>query len=126
MGRHERRASLAEFKKASDGGFLDVHLLPADVPITIPLLKRAVEFWRASIPSRKPKCFAACGAEFSADARIGAYLCAVPSGAPTTATISGLCTECWSRLTDDEVERAALKVVRRVMPTATFDPQQPR
>jgi hypothetical protein len=95
MGRHERRASLADFKRASAGGHLDVHLLPADVPITIPLLKRAVEFWRASILSRKPKCIAACQAEFSADARIGAYLCAIPSGAPTTATVSGLCADCW-------------------------------
>jgi hypothetical protein len=126
MSRAQRRASLADFKRASVGGHLDVHLLPADVPITIPLLKRAVEFWRAAIPTRKPKCFAACGAEFSADARIGAYLGAIPSGAPSTATISGLCAECWSRLTDDEVERAALKVVRRVMPTATFDKEPPR
>lgn len=126
MGRHERRASLADFKKAADGGFLDVHLLPADAEITIPLLKRAVEFWRANIPTRKPKCLAACGAEFSADAKVGAYLGAIPSGAPTTATVSGLCADCWERLTDEAVERAALKVIRRVMPTATFDAEPPR
>ena len=125
MGRHERRASLADFKRASAGGHLDVHLLPADVPITTPLLKRAVEFWRANIPTRRPKCFA-CRAEFSADAKVGAYLGAIPSGAPTTATISALCADCWERLSDDAVKMAALRAIRRVMPTAQFDAEPPR
>jgi hypothetical protein len=121
MARRERRASLSAFKREAAGGFLDVFLLPIDGAITDPLHQRAVAFWRANIGTRRPKCFAACRAEFAEDARVGAYLLTVPSGEPTSASVSGLCSVCWSALDDAQVNAAALKVVRRVLPGATFD-----
>jgi hypothetical protein len=123
--RTERRASLATFKKAAAGGHLDTFLLPIDGPIAEPLHQRAVAFWRANIGTRRPKCFS-CRAEFAEDARVGAYLLAVPSGEPSSCTTSALCADCWERLTDDAVKKVALRVIRRVMPTAVFDPEPPR
>ena len=122
MGRHERRASVAEFKRSAADGYLDAHMLPADFPISDELFQRATAYWRGNIQQRRPACIA-CKARFSDDARVGAYLCMVPSGAPSTASVSGLCADCWARLTDEEVKAAALKVVRRVLPTAVFDPR---
>jgi hypothetical protein len=123
--RQQRRASVAEFKRDAAGDYLDTYMLPSDAPIINPLLQRATSVWRANISTRRPKCIA-CRAGFSDDARVGAYLCAVPSGAPSTATVSGLCADCWLNLSDEVVKAAALKVIRRVMPTATFDPEPPR
>jgi hypothetical protein len=126
MTRQQRRASLSEFRREAAQGFLDVFLTPVeDIPRSKLLLQHAVDHWRASIPTRRPACLS-CKAQFAEDARVGSYLCLVPSAAPTTASVSGLCADCWLRLSDPEVERAALRVVRRVMPTATFDPEPPR
>jgi hypothetical protein len=120
--RHQRRASVADFKRDAAGGYLDVHLVPADAPISEPLLRDAVQFWRANVAVRKPTCIG-CGARFAAVEQAGAYLFARPSRAPTSCSTSALCAACWSRLSDDEVEAAALRVVRKVMPGAAFDPR---
>jgi hypothetical protein len=122
MGRHERRASVADFKKAAAGVYLDVYLTPTDAPISNALLERATAYWRGNIQQRRPTCIA-CKARFGGDACVSAYLCMVPSGAPSTASVSGLCGECWSRLSDDAIKAAALKVGRRVVPTAQVDAQ---
>ena len=123
--RQQRRASVADFKKAAAGGYLDAHLAPADVPITDPLLQRAAEFWRGHIQQRRPVCIA-CKAKFAEDARPGAYLFTLPSRAPSSCSTSALCDDCWLRLSDDEVKAVALRVVRRIMPWAVFDPEPPR
>jgi hypothetical protein len=120
--RQQRRASLSAFKKEASQGFVDVFLTPIeDVALAKPLHQRAVAFWRANIPTRRPACLS-CKAQFAEDARVGSYLLMVPERAPTSASVSGLCSSCWSSLTDAEVERAALKIVRSVLPGATFGP----
>jgi hypothetical protein len=73
MGRHERRASVTEFKRAAAGGYLDAHMLPADAPISNPLLQRAVEYWRGNIQQRRPVCIS-CKARFADGAQAGSYL----------------------------------------------------
>ena len=124
--RQQRRASLAEFKReAAGGGFLDVFLLPADGAITNPLLKRATTYWMANLAVRKPACVS-CKAKIGGDASVGSFICTIPSGAPTSASVSALCDGCWSRLTDKEVNACALRVARRVLPGAQFDQEPPR
>src|ERR1700722_8366355 len=112
MSRAERPASTSAFKKAADGVFLDVYLLPADGAITNPLLKRATTQWMAGVAVRKPVCVS-CKAEFDGHASVGSFICTIPSGAPTSASVSAICAECWSRLSDDAVKAVALRVVRR-------------
>jgi hypothetical protein len=121
MSRADRRASTSAFKKAADGGFLDVYLLPADGAITNPLLKRATTQWMAGVAVRKPVCVS-CKAKFDGDASVGSFICTIPSGAPTLASVSALCDACWSALDDAQVNAAALRVIRRVLPGAVFDP----
>ena len=126
MTRQQRRASLSEFRREARGGFIDTHMVPLeDVPHAKPLLQRAVAFWRASIFSRRPTCLS-CKAQFAGDAKIGAYLCMVLEAAPTSASVSGLCSVCWRELSDTEINACALRVVRSVLPGAQFDQEPPR
>lgn len=125
MNRTERRASTSAYRKAADGGFLDVFLLPADGAITNPLLKRATTYWLAGLAMRKPACVS-CKAKIGGEASVGSFICTIPSGAPTAASVSALCADCWLRLTDEQVTACALRVARRVLPTAVFDPEPPR
>jgi hypothetical protein len=121
MGRHERRASVSEFKRIAATGYLDVFLTPTDAPINNPLLERAAEYWRTGVATRRPKCIG-CRAAFADGAQAGALLFVVPSVAPTSCSASAICADCWSRLSDDAVKTVALRVVRKVLPTAHFDP----
>jgi hypothetical protein len=126
MGRHERRASVSEFKRVAATGHLDVHLVPTeDIPLSDPLLQRAASHWRAGIAARRPTCIS-CKAKFADGAQAGAFVMTVPSAAPTSASASALCDACWSALDDAQVNAAALKIVRRVLPNATFDAEPPR
>ena len=125
MSRAQRRASVADFKRAC-GRRLSGHLpAPGRRADQHPVAQARRRVLAGLDTGRKPKCIA-CRAEFSADARVGAYLCTIPSGAPSTATVSGLCADCWRDLSDEAVKALALRVIRRVMPTATFDPEPPR
>jgi hypothetical protein len=123
--RGQRRASVSAFKKAAAGGYLDVHLLPADGAITNPLLERATTHWMAGVPVRRPVC-ASCKAKIGSGASVGSFICTIPSGAPTAASVSALCDGCWSRLSDDAVRAVALRLARKVLPGATFDAEPPR
>ena len=120
MSRAERRAATADFKRAADGGFLDVFLLPADGAITNPLLKRATTYWLAHLAARKPACVS-CKTKIGGGASVGAFICTIPSGAPSSASVSGLCADCWERLTDEAVKAVALKIARSVLPGARFE-----
>jgi hypothetical protein len=124
MGRHERRASLAAFKREAADGYLDVYLVPTDAPINNPLLERAGLAWRAGVAARRPTCIGiSCKAKFADGAQAGAFVMTVPSAAPTAVSVSAICDDCWSALDDAQVNAAALRVVRRVLPTAKFDPR---
>jgi hypothetical protein len=125
VSRHERRASLAAFKREAAGGYLDVHLVPTDAPINNPLLERAASHWRAGVAARRPTCIG-CKAKFADGAQAGAFVMTVPSAAPTAVSVSALCDACWSALDDAQVNAAALRVIRRVLPGAAFDPVDTR
>ena len=125
MGRHERRASLAAFKREAAGGYLDVGLVPTDAPINNPLLERAALAWRAGVATRRPTCIS-CKAKLADGAQAGAFVMTVPSAAPTAASVSALCADCWLNLSDDAVKAVALRVIRRVLPGAVFDPVDAR
>jgi hypothetical protein len=115
MGRHERRASLAAFRReASDE--LITHLIGADEPLDDqPLLKKAVAYWRGNVQRRRPFCFV-CKAPFDDEVRAGAFLFATTAEpAPTSASVSAACTECWRNLSPHEIEDAALRVMQKLL-----------
>jgi hypothetical protein len=116
MSRHERRAEVSRFKREAARGVVSYLVDAADPRLAgEPLLSRAVAYWRANIPTRKPRCFA-CRTPFAADgAQASAFLMVTAASAPTSATVSGLCTRCWSDLPMPEIERAAERALRPVV-----------
>ena len=125
MSRAERRQSLASFRRDASGGFLDVFVVAAeDISRSAPLLQNAVQFWRGNLQQGRP-CVA-CKTRLASDAHVGAYLCMVPSSAPQSCSVSGVCLTCWLNASDQAIKAASLRVVRKVLPTAVFDAEPPR
>src|SRR5258708_39475423 len=79
---------------------------------TYPLLSRAVSYWRGNIQQRRPFC-PACRANYADDAHPGAFLFATPAIAPTSASVSAFCTDCWRDLTITDIERISARVLRQ-------------
>ena len=105
MGRHERRAEIARFRRDA-GGELTTYLLGTDDRAIHrePYLLEARDFWHAQMSLRKPRCVA-CEAAFADGAKPGAYLFSRAQQMPSVASVSVFCTECWSTLSDDDVRR---------------------
>ena len=114
-----RRQSVAVFSaEVADG--LVTHLMPADEVLDQhPLLAQARRHWRANIETPKPFCFA-CRRVFANASGSRCAFVVVPEGAANSCTVSALCTTCWRDLTDSEIERAALRVMRRLKPGFRF------
>ncbi|HZZ26110.1 MAG TPA: hypothetical protein VFE60_27745 [Roseiarcus sp.] len=82
-----------------------------------PLLLNALSYWRKSVPTRRPKCFG-CKTVFTVDgAAPRAFLLVTPQSAPTSCSTSALCKQCWATMTDAEIETAAAKALRPVLPS---------
>jgi hypothetical protein len=99
------------------------YLVPADEPISDPLLSQARLFFYAGIQTRKPYC-CSCKRSFLGEARPGAFLFGVPVDA-TAASVSAFCQACFSSLSDSDLEREALRVHRLVLPNARFEHDRP-
>jgi hypothetical protein len=115
------RTSISSFRQEASGGYVDAFLVPAeDVAKNKPLLQNAVRHWRLNL-AHKRTCFG-CGGQFSEAAHPAAFLLTVPERALTSCGTSALCTGCWGgELSDAAIERAALKVIRKILPGARFD-----
>jgi hypothetical protein len=126
MGRHERRSALRDFRREAKAAHLITYLLDADAKLDEPLLLRALSWWRGNIKQRRPICIC-CKANFADDAVIGAHLFAMPAAAPTSASVSGICVECWRDLPDAAIEREATRLLRQLLPHGRFiDDARPR
>jgi len=120
--RHQRRANLASFRRDAAHGLL-TYLIEANDPLDrTPVLRDAINFWRANAPTRKPICIG-CKGQFTGEARVevAAFLLATSPASSGSASVSGICVTCWSGLSDDELERAALRVLRAFLPNAKFE-----
>jgi hypothetical protein len=132
MSRHDRRASAARSRRADDlaafkhdvahGGGLVTYLIGCDDEAIDrePLFAKAVIWWRGNIRARRYTC-THCSASFAEGAQVGAWLFATSPAAPNSASISAFCLRCFSSLPDDELERAAMKVLRKILPNAEFE-----
>jgi hypothetical protein len=124
VSRALRRAEVARFRREATRGTVSYLVEPSDPRLEgEPLLRNALNYWRGNIHRRHPICFG-CKAKFADDAEVGAFLMTTPSVAPTSASVSALCKRCWSVLTDVEIEAAATRCLRPVMPNG-FDTEAP-
>ena len=122
MGRHERRASVAAFRRDLYRDHLLTRLIDADADLSaFPLLVRAVSFWRGQIQQRRPLC-PACRANFADGAVVAAFLFAVPATASQTVSVSGFCDKCWRDLALTDLERISARVLSAVLPNGAFEP----
>jgi hypothetical protein len=124
VNRHARRADLASFKHDVAHAGLVTYLIGCDDRSIErePLLARAARWWRSSIKQRRPFC-PACKASFAEGAQVGAFLFSTSPAAPTAASVTAFCQRCWNSLPDDEIERVAMKVLRKVLgPGERFAP----
>ena len=118
--RHQRRADLRSFKRDAAHGLL-TYLIEANDPLDrAPVLRDAINFWRANAPTRKPICIG-CKGQFTGEARVDVAAFLLATSPASSGTASGICTECWNGLSDDELERAALRVLRTFLPNAKFE-----
>lgn len=122
MNRATRRADLRSFKRTVHKSHLLTYMVEAnDVVALDGLLARAMSFWRDGIEQRRPFCpVKACRANFADGAHPGAFLLSVPALAPTSASVTAICTNCWRDLPPVDIERAAAKVLRQLIPGGKF------
>jgi hypothetical protein len=95
------------------------YLIAADAKLDHPLLSHALSYWRGNIQQRRSFC-PACEANYADDAHPGAYLFATLPVAPTSASVTAICTSCWNGLPPDDIERVVARVLRHVIPGGKF------
>jgi hypothetical protein len=118
--RHQRRADLRSFKREAHKAHLVTFLIAADVSLDRhPLLRNALLFWRGNIRQRRPFC-PACRANYADDAHPAAFLFATTAIAPTSASVSAFCDDCWRDLPPEAIEREAARVLRHLIPGGRF------
>ena len=125
--RHQRRSDLAHFKREAHREHLMLtYLIDADDDAALdrmPLLRRAVVFWRGNIEQRKPVC-PTCKSGFADGAQPGAFLFSVIAVAPTNASVTAFCRACWNDQSPEVIEREAARVLRCLLPGGKFlDPR---
>src|SRR4051794_17716927 len=119
MNRHARRADMRRFRRSD----LLTHIVAADDSAALgghKLLKDALASWQADLLSRKAICIG-CKAPFAdLDAKVGAYLFAMPVNVDGLVSTSAFCHRCWRELSPADVERQASRVLRQLLPGGRF------
>jgi hypothetical protein len=100
------------------------HMVAADdVAVALedqPLLKNALANWQAGRVVRKLFC-PVCKLSFAdEDAKVGAFLFAVPVNIGALVATSAFCAQCWQNLSITEVERVATRVLQPLAPGGRF------
>jgi hypothetical protein len=118
--RHQRRTDLRSFKREAHKAHLVTYMVPVDISLDgHPLLRDALSYWRSNIQQRRPTCLA-CKTGFADDAHPGAFLFATIAVAPTSASVSAFCDQCWHDLPPEVIEREAARVLRHLIPNGRF------
>lgn len=110
-----RQDSVAAFRRQAGGAGFETSLRA--VGEHQPRDGRAISNWFLQEPIRQPVCFC-CRALFTPARRPGGFLTAVPIKAPKAGiAVAGICAQCWSEKTPQEIENAALALMRRNLGT---------
>ena len=120
MNRASRRRSIADFRRTAERTEVTTWLVDAsDVALSREPFLQPVLHWRSNVSIRKPRC-ASCRKTFPAnDTPVGGYLFASPVNARAI-SVSSFCVECWSSLSDTELECVAMRVLQRIKPGSKF------
>ena len=68
-------------------------------------------------------CCISCKASFAEGAEVGLLLFSTAAVLPTSASVSGICTDCARDLSPDDIERVCTRALRRLMPKGRFHPE---
>jgi hypothetical protein len=118
--RASRRAAISDFRRVAQSELV-TYLVEADLDLSEhPQLLSAQARWQFDIERRRPSCIG-CKASFAGSATPAAYLFATANTSRMT-SVSVFCQSCWANLPDSELERVALRVLRKVLPGARFAP----
>jgi hypothetical protein len=105
-----QRRRLTQFCQQTSGGLYDTALLSVDN--CRPCDSGAITQWRLTEVTRRPSCFG-CQRSFSSTLRPAAFLTASGANRQAGTAVSACCTECWVNKPADQIEAAALGVLRR-------------
>ena len=124
MGRHERRADLARYRREA-GNALDTYLVDVDQPLDLPILRNAARSWLDALPRRMRACIACSGLMWERQ-RVGWLLLSKPAvpPKPPAASVCGICCEC-SDLPLPVLERACAVALETAVPGGAFEPLDP-
>jgi hypothetical protein len=124
MGRHQRRASFARFRREVPGTLRTFLCEPDDDRLDrMPLLRRASQHWLNDLSSRVRHCLL-CSAWIVSRDDVGALLMSVPDiPRPVSAGTAAICLACWrDEPPVDALERACASALRSVVPGGRFEP----
>jgi hypothetical protein len=127
MNRHDRRGGIAKgradrisaFRRKAGGAGFNTSLRA--VGEHHPRDRAAIANWFMCEPSSHPTCFG-CRALFTPTTRRpGGFLCAVSIRVPQAGiAVAGICAECWDSKSPEQIEAAALAVLRRQLGARGF------
>jgi hypothetical protein len=122
MGRHERRADLARYRREASHALV-TYLVEPDDPALNGLLQRAARSWIDGLSTRSRSCIA-CSEWLWSRQGVGLLLLSTPSVAkPTSASVCAVCREC-ADLPLEALERAATTALQAAVPGGRFEPHQ--
>lgn len=119
MNRHARRSDMRLFRRSD----LLTHMIAASDVDAIEghrLLNNALANWQAGRISRHAVCIGCKTSLADLDAKVGAYLFALPVNVSDLVSTSALCASCWQTLPPSEVDRISTRVLRQLSPNGRF------
>lgn len=122
MGRHEKRASLALYRREASHTLTTFLVEPNDPALNdVPLLQHAARRWLDLISVRVKYCII-CSSWIANRQSVGALLLSMPVVVrPTSASVCSVCRECWDAdLGLEALERAATTSLRAAVPGGRF------
>lgn len=102
---------------------LMTHCVAADAASALdghPLLKNALANWQSGRVSRHAICIGCKASLADPDAKVGAFLFALPVNVDDLVSTSALCASCWQTLPPSEVDRISTRVLRALSPNGRF------
>jgi hypothetical protein len=120
VGRHERRADLARYRRETSGALL-TYLVDVDQPLNVSILHNAARSWLDALSVRARSCIV-CSEWLWSRQGVGLLLLSTPSVAkPTSASVCGICTAC-AELPLPALEQAATVALQAAVPGGRLAP----
>jgi hypothetical protein len=129
MGRHERRADLARYRRDASRRDLLTFLVEPDDGLlaTAPFLQRAARHWLDALSTTRSRSCIVCSSWLWSAESVGALLISTPAvSKPTSAGTAAVCRGCWDDLPLKALERAVEQTLQSVIPGGRLEPMDTR